>query len=577
MRPEPRLTSPWLRAFCLAASALVLSAVAWAPMLSAYPLTQGGDGPFYQRVLEATKVSLFRYHELPLWNAYECGGVPLWDNPQSIAGSPIILATLPFSTTFAMALWYVLHSALGWIGMWLFCRDELRLTRAAAFAASSMFAFNVGMMSHFSGGHTSFVPFLYAPAALLVWRRAEKSWDYAVLMGVMLAWMFYEGGVYPLPHVGLLLAAETLTRAWPLRRLPRIALAGAVAIGVMFVLSAARLLPVVDQLRHHTRPLATETDHIGWDTLKLMYLDRSHGRGVPGQEYVWPEFTTYIGVGGVVLVVLGVLVSGLESAWLLALFALFFALMLGHYADWAPWSVLKHHVFPYKSMRVPSRFRLIVAMFLATFVAIGIDRLPRLFARQSRRLGEAFRTFIVGVALLSTGDAMATGAQLVANGFNGPKLTEVRASPRLYYGGADTAAFLDQPRQNRGRFDCWDEWGFTAGAPMWTGDVPQARAADEGVLVEVANRTQNTFTIDVNVSPRGGRILVNSPYDRGWRTSVGTVAEHNKLLVVDLPGGRHRVKLSYWPWGLTFGLVLSGAGLLALLAWIYRRLDDGAR
>jgi len=87
------------------------------------------------------------------------------------------------------------------------------------------------------------------------------------------------------------------------------------------------------------------------------------------------------------------------------------------------------------------------------------------------------------------------------------------------------------------------------------------------VVIEVGNRTQNTFTIDA-VLTRPGRVLVNSSYDRGWRTDVGTLVEANRQLVLELPEGRHRVHLHYWPIGLTAGFILSTFGTAAVVAYL---------
>src|SRR5580700_11918533 len=85
---------------------VLLAVYAWWPALSAYPHTQVGDGPFFQHMVESARVAWFRWHELPLWNPYQCGGVPLWDNPQGIAASPLLWAFLPFGTTRAIELWF---------------------------------------------------------------------------------------------------------------------------------------------------------------------------------------------------------------------------------------------------------------------------------------------------------------------------------------------------------------------------------------------------------------------------------------------------------------------------------------
>jgi uncharacterized membrane protein YfhO len=83
------------------------------------------------------------------------------------------------------------------------------------------------------------------------------------------------------------------------------------------------------------------------------------------------------------------------------------------------------------------------------------------------------------------------------------------------------------------------------------------------VTVLEVERTQNTFRIDLDAKAPG-RVLVNSPYERGWRTNVGKIADQGKLLVVDVPQGRSRVLLEYWPSWLTLGFVVSGLGVASV-------------
>ncbi len=558
------------RAIGLALLALGLSVVMYWPALASYPVSQGGDGPMFHRMVEAAKVSWSRYHELPLWNAYECGGAPLWANPESIVSSPLILLMQPLNTTVTMRVWYVVHHAFGFVAMWLFARHELRLSRGAALAASVIFALTVAHGSQYAGGHAALVGFLYAPAALLFWRRAENDARFAVGLGLLFAWMFYEGAPYPVPHVTLLLLAETLTRAWPPRRALAVAKSGAIFGAVFLSVSAARLLPVLDQLREHPRLIVNETDALSWQTVTDVYLAKVHEWRF-SQGYVWGEYIGYVGILVVALCLVGVLFTRRTEAWYVAVAALFFALMLGHFATYAPWHVLNTHVFPWKSMRVPVRFRLILLLFLAGWVGMAVDRLPPLVARWfGSRAGGRARVVMLGLALLGAGDAMGYSTDVVRTKFDGPIAQPVVPGVRLTMGGPQMAGFIDQPRQNRGRLECWGEWNFTAGAPQWEGDVPQARSTDPNVVVEVANRTQNTFTIDVDARAPG-RVLVNVPYDRGWRTSIGEARNQDKLLVLDVPAGRHRIDLKYWPAGLTLGFFLTALGLGSSLGFLLRR------
>jgi hypothetical protein len=558
------------RAIGLVMLALGLSVVMYWPALASYPISQGGDGPMFHRMVEAGKVSLSRYHELPLWNAYECGGAPLWANPESIVSAPLILLMQPLNTTVTMRVWYVVHHAMGFLAMWLFSRHELRLSRGASLAASVIFSLTVAHGSQYAGGHAALVGFLYAPAALLLWRRAENDARFAVGLGLLFAWMFYEGAPYPVPHITLLLVAETFTRVWPPRRALAVVKSGAIFGGVFLSVSAARLLPVLGQLREHPRLIVNETDALSWQTVTDIYLAKVHEWRF-SQVYVWGEYIGYVGILVVALCLVGILFTRREEAWYVAVAALFFALMLGHFAAYAPWHVLNTYVFPWKSMRVPVRFRLILLLFIAGWVGMAVDRLPPLVARWfGAKVGGRARVVMLGLALIGAGDALGYSSDVVRTKFDGPIAQPVAPSARLHFGGAQMAGFIDQPRQNRGRLECWGEWNFTAGAPQWQGDVPQARSSDPNVVVEVANRTQNTFTIDVDAKAPG-RVLVNVPYDAGWRTNWGEVENENKLLVVDVPAGRGRIELKYWPAGLTLGFVLSALGLAASLAFLFRR------
>ena len=541
-------------------------------MLARHPQTPIGDGQAYFKILEAGRVSITRYHEFPHWNPYECGGYPLWDNPQGWAGAPLTWFSFVVGTTRTIELWIIAHVAAAFVGMWLFARHELELGRLAAFVASAAWAFSGFHQHHYSGGHFTFVSFVYFPLALLLWRRAETSTRAAVGLGLLCAWMFYEGAVYPLPHLIVLLAAETLTRAWPPKRLAHVAKAGAIVGLVAFTVAASRLLPVLDQLRQHRRAMPLDVDAMQWETLKDIFLARAHERQVLGQQYVWTEFGTYVGPIVLALAVIGVVVAGTRRAWLIALLIFSVLLMLGHVSTNAPWSILHAHVPPFNQMRVPSRFRAEVSMLLAAFAGIAVEQLCGVARRviASDAWIDAVRTAIVCVALVGVGDIISVGQTVIEPFFSGaPAAPIVAPSQRLFYGGTDSAAFIDQPRQNRGRMQCYDEWGFGDGAQLWDGDVPQARAIDDGAVVEGASRTQNTFTIDV-VATRPARIALNTVYDDDWKTDVGSTFNQGHQLAVDVPAGHHHLRVRCWPRTFNAGVGLSLMGMLGSAAWLLR-------
>jgi hypothetical protein len=571
---ERSLTPIWLRVLCVCGLGFVLALWVWGVVIARAPAAGGGDGLFFFRMIEAGKISLSRYGELPLWNPYECGGVPLWDNPQSLVAAPLILLLQPTSTSFTIGAWIFVHVLAGFLGTWLLCRDELGVSRAGAFAAATLFAFSASHSNHIGGGHTVFASFQLAPLALFFWRRAERDPRCAIALGLLVANMFYGGGVYPLAFTGLMLAIETLTRLVSPRRAFAVVRAGIITAVVGVGVAAARLFPVLDQLAHHKRDIGEESDFIDGRLLAEMFLARSHALRF-GHEYVWGEYVSYTGPIVLVLAAVGLILGLRRRWWLLVLGGALLVLMLGHFAPWAPWTLLKSHVPPFVSMRVPSRFRLLLVLVLACGVAICVDELPRLLTRLlgGGGLARAAQVAVVAVALAAAGDVAGHSIDIITPQWNGPVPSRPTPSTRLHLGGQDLAQFIDQPRQNRGRLECWEEWAPFAGAPLWTGDLPQAKLASElaGTVYSV-ERTASSFRVDVELA-EPATLLLNTSWARGWRTDAGVVREEGHQLVVDLPAGHHRFRVWYWPLGLTWGLIVTAltlVGSVVALFWLRR-------
>lgn len=573
--------SPRARAFGLCALALLVALYVWWPMLEGWTSTQGGDGQYFHKLVEAGRVSVAHFHELPLWDPYECGGRPLWDNPQSLVAAPLIWLNLLVGTSTTMKLWYLLHTAAGFVSMWLFCRRDLGVGRAAAFAASVGWAAGGFHMHHYSGGHAAFVTFELMPLALFFWRRAENDDRYAMGLGLLVALLGLEGAALPLLYFAVLLAAETLTRLWPPRRVVRIARAGAITLAVGIGVGAVRFFPVIDQLRSHKRPIPPDFDHMTATSLRDAFVNGylPHLHRLPNHVYVWGEYSCYVGWLLLVLAVAGVVLAGRRHLWLGALLALAVALMVGYQGALSPWGILNKYVYPLKEMRVPARFNAQASFVLLAYAALAVDALgARLETLRERftalRLPNAVipvaQAIVPMLAILGAGDVLGHGINLAHEYPTGGQAHPATPrSPRLYYGGRDIASFVDQPQQNRGRAACYEPWAPYEGAAIWDGDVPQARAAGEGVVVTDVRRTQNTFDFDVQ-SEASSKVLVNSSFDLNWRASLGRPFESNRMLAVEVPGGVHHVHLFYRPRSLGLGALVTAAALAAT-AWGLRR------
>jgi hypothetical protein len=571
-RSEPRLTPGWLRFSAIFGLGLLIALVVWWPMLRQYPQTPIEDGHSFFHQIEIARAAWKTYHEMPLWNAFDCKGVPLWDHPENITASPFFYLTLPFSAGIFVIVWHLSHVLIGWIGAWYLCRDDLKLSRIATFIAASAWTFGT-VHNQYAGEHMAFVSFYDLPLVLFAWRKAEHSWNWAVGTGLMLAWMIYDGATYPLPLSVVFLGLETLTRCTTWKRALKLGSVGAVVGLVGFACGASRLLPIQDQFGSHVRAFEDDFDSLAnakiWSDMYLLRTPhwRSH---LPNQQYVLGEYMAYIGFLGLIIFLIGFAFVATDMTWLVFLMGIMVILMLGHFANWAPWTVLHQHVPPFKSMRVPARFRLLNALPISICMGYAVERFPTVIERIRLSWGRAVRVALVGMAIFSVGDSAGLFTEILEYRFTDPAPPVVSRSTRFYYGGSDLQNdYAAQPRQNHAWLGCRTTWAYSMNAALWAGDVPQARAMDSNVVVEVANRTHNTFTLDVDVK-EPSRVLLNSGYDHGWQSTVGTVVSNNEQLAVDLPPGKYQVHLRYWPRRLTLGIWLSVLGLLGSLLFLFR-------
>ena len=573
-RVEPSVRPAWLRLVGVLALGLLFAIVVWLPMLRAYPKTAIWDGHGFFFNVEISRAAWKQYHEMALWNPFDCRGVPQWDHPENITASPLFFLTLPFKSAHVFYIaWHLAHPVVGFLGMWLLCRDDLRLSRAATFVAACAWAFG-STHNQYSGAHLALFSFYHVPLILFAWRRAERSWNWAVGTGLLLAWMVYDGATYPLPHTIVFLGLETLTRLDGVRRALQIAARAAVVGLVSFSVGASRILTIADQMASHTRVMEPDLDKLTnlsfWGD---MYLLRSSNymAHFEGQQYVFGEYNSYIGLLGLLLFVLGVAFMARESTWLAVLMIPLVLLMLGHFSAHAPWAVLHGHVPPFTSMRVPSRFRLLLALPIAVAMGYAVDRFPAAVARLTPTMGRAVRVAVFGIGAFAVGDSAGLLSDMIDARFKDAAPVDVTASKNFYYGGNLNPDFINNPRQNHAWLGCRTTWAYNQEAPLWQGDVPQARAATPAeATIESVSRTHNTFTLDVDAK-EPTRILLNSGYDRGWQSTVGTVVQGGGLLAVDLPAGHHHVKMRYWPRRLTLGLWLSVLGLLGAIAFFARQ------
>jgi hypothetical protein len=239
------------------------------------------------------------------------------------------------------------------------------------------------------------------------------------------------------------------------------------------------------------------------------------------------------------------------------------SLMLGNLGPLAPFSLL-HQLPVYDSLRVPSRFAVLVGLQLALLAAHGCELLrsrihrPRLAWGVGAALGCA-----VCVDLLSASWPLA-GLWREPPLSSEPPAAVFQLVKRNYQ-----RFYASYPRLNLGTPICYvGGMSWPVSRALWLGPSAQLRVEPGAGHVSSWSSSPNGLRAEVELS-RPARVVANRNFAEGFRSNLGTPLADDGRLAVDLPAGRHSLELRYRPSELLPSAAVSGVGLLGL-AWLLR-------
>jgi hypothetical protein len=518
--------------------------------------------------------SVHHFHQLPLWNPYSCGGMPLLAHPSSQIMTPLFALALIFGPFTGMDLQIPVHLAIAWSGGYVLGRvlgmgPMGRLNCASIFPASSWFYLHIGV------GHLNFLPTAYLPwvaAMVLIGVRRQSLMPWA-MAGLVIAIMFGEGGVYQPTQAATLATLIALWFAiarrswWPIAGIALMA-----AFGLGF--GAVKLLPSWQLMRLHPRPI----EDIEYSPVRVLLQGLFAHHQFYDRARVDPwgfwELGAYLSPAAAVLAVLGLAGSPRRTiAWLLAA-VLFFILAIGGPYRWFPWPLL--HKLPIFSWeRMPERFLIVLILLIGLMAGFGADFLAGWF----KPLGPVLAAFLLLIAIVDawTVDRPNMDAPVVG------EIEPVTPAPQFIQVFEDPWSQVAIARSNRGALHCNEELDFCLVDRMKVIASNQPGYRGEYYLLgpgTLAQRrwTPNALSYDV-VTPGANVMVINQNYDSNWRLAggAGEVFSHGGLLAVRVPAGAEHLRLLYRSIMFWLGAVISLLTCaLTAVAWIRERRRPGA-
>lgn len=563
---------------------------------------------------EAARHTLVRFHELPLWNPFYCGGTVQLANPQSRVASPFFALVLALGAPAGLKVDLALHVLLGLAGMYALARHH-GASRSAAALAAVVFRLNAAYAYNLMLGMSWYMTTSYLPWALLGAERGRSDPRWRWVAGGALAATVLGGGAYVVAMAAVFLVIHesvACVRDRDLRPLRSLVAIAAIALG----LSAVKLVPTIAQL--HAYPRAPD-DHSGMsvEALVMTYLDplradasrtwhQPGGNLWHGVDWGIDENATYVGLAPVVLACLGAWAMGRRALPLWIACVAFAWITLGARAEpWSLWHALR--ALPILgNMRIAQRWRIVITLAIALAAAAGLDRARSWLTRRGRSALVSAAASAALVAWVAV-DLLAVNGVLFVSAFpfapmpirpaerlvqhdtlriRGYSDALAPDAPQLYTSSAHLPALL----ANVGIVSCYetarvDIYALPAESPLYRGEAFLMGATGTARLLHAS---PNRLVAAVHAEAPA-RVVVNQNWQPGWTYTLGAGdapqdAISNTLpmpfarqLSAAVPTGESRVELRYRAPGLVAGSAVTALTLVTLVGSCVRRRRSRTR
>jgi hypothetical protein len=504
------------------------------------------------------------FHEFPLWDPYKCGGTPLLGNPQSRILTPWFLFHLLFGPLIGIHLEIIAHLVVGFGGAYLLAR-LLEIGKLGAIACGAVFAGSSSYYLHLAPGHARFMSGMYAPCIVALfwtgWQRRSLTW--AAPTGLMMALIFFEGGIYQTPYVGLVLSVLAVGLAAQYRSIFPLALLAVTGIfTAMF--AAPKLLPLFHFMGPYGRYVDPfEANSFSMFIQELFSRDQFFSRDSMGGFWGFWEFGAYIGVIFALLAMIGIALRFWRSIpWSVTALVLL-ALAAGNHGNYSPW-VLLHPLPIFSAQHAPTRMLMLFALCVGILAGFGIDALCSL-----RRVWlTGLVAIITLIGIIDTWMVSTPNSRYLLGGGD-QRTFEPSSIFKQAYLPENNRMFM-MAQANLGVVNCYEP--ASAARNVFGYNVNGYRG-EQYLLgngaVSLARWTPDILDYDIDArSP--ATLVINQNYDTEWKVNQGRgeLFKRNGLLAVEVPAGKQRLELSYHSTSFFHGCLIFLVGLIATV-WLY--------
>lgn len=528
------------------------------------------DWDYYSSLHETYRSSILHYHVFPLWNPYICGGTAALGDPEFSVISPIFLLELLFGVPWGVRLGIVLSVATSAVGMLVLSR-RLGLSVWGGFLTAVVAAFGSVSLLELVEGHVNIFATMWIPWMFWAWHCALHAEGYrrrifSLLCGVLLALIFFRGGIYLLLYIALAFIGLMLL----VRRQRDALIVSVSAILWALGLAAVKLLPTLFWLRNFPdMSYASSGWMLPWMP-DILFGRHLHGATIlPFQEVGWHEYGAYIGPVALFCILLAF--SRLQTSRRIRLL-LFSAIIVLFISSLGPLLKPLFDLAPFFPRSNISRIILFAVLPLSLLAGMGIDAI---LARRR------FVSFVVPIVLLVLIDIGSLAHRLSQQPFVVPPAPLPSPAAAPFRITTDTfSTTIDDEKHTRAYAATLAGYGTLSYCSV-LGPTPKVHTIydeDGGSWVSLRDKkgvasvvawSPNRAVVHVRASVPD-TVVLNTNFAPGWTVNGYPVENDNGRVAAPVPEGVSTLRFSYRPPGLIVGIILSTLTLLLAIRMAVR-------
>ena len=536
-----------------------------------------------------TRNTILEYGQLPLWNPYRCGGVPVLGEPESDVFSPYLPLLLVFGPLVGYIAFFIINFFIGFIGFYKLGRYFL-LSPLASVLISQSYMMSGLYIQPFFVGMTNFISLGFLPFVVLYYEKYLEEGSFAdCIKAAFFTSLMFLSGFHYIPIIILYLITSTLIRSLQVHKLTEL-LKGIWVCLLFLGFSAIKLLRSIDLLLHHGPITYSDESTGGFSLTSLWYslvsrdqtpsmissLITTHTNFLRGVSYQIDENGMYVGVVLFLLFIYGYFYRTSRFSRLLSVMIIFVIISFGTNIYPSIYSFLK--ALPIiSSIRVANRFRFIFMIPFVLMIGHGFDRIQH-HATQTMHMHHKLMLALCGAFIV-----FITVDLLYVN-FNKENILPIihniqiispTTSNDFYNRCIHELSEYEVVMQNQGNLLCRDNVLFSTHAKCaededYIGRTYFLHEADTAHLIFFS---PNRLRVEA-ITPRTDLLIVNQNYSRYWHARVDgvrvPVLNTQGLLSIQFPAGKHTVDWQYIPTWIVIGAIFTVISYIYCGTYLWR-------